>query len=246
MRFIYLLLVAFLPVISLAQETKDVFVQNPEEQYVERFSVLKSDTTVRHGSYRRMDYIGGAPKLLGHYKYGKKDGRWQEFSLWDVFLMALGNYTEDKRNGVWTFYSKLNVKEQLYDYTKKEVVFFANDPNATYTIINGKDTLKKVKPERPPLYIGGNVTLMTYIFKHLVYPELAYKKGIHGNVQVACLIDKNGHMSKVWIVKGVEKTLDAASLKIMRQLPNTWVPALYKGKPVASIYLHEIPFVLSE
>ena len=244
MKLLYLLFFALVPLTIVAQETKDVIIKNAEARYVERFTVLKSDTTVKHGRYRRMDFFGGAPKLLGQYKYGKRDGRWQEFSVWDVFLAALGNYTDDKRTGEWTFYSKLNVKEQVYDYTQKKVVFYEKPANTKYTVIKDKDTTKNVLLERPPLYIGGNVTLMSYVFTHLKYPEAAFKKGVHGTVQLSCIINKNGHIGKIWVSKGVEKTLDAAALKIMRQLPDTWLPAIEKGKPVTSVYVHEIPFVL--
>jgi TonB family protein len=243
---IYLFIAGFLPFVLQAQETKEVVVKNADARYVERFSVLKSDTTIKHGTYRRMDFFGGAPQLLGSYKMGKKNGRWQEFSIWDVFLAALGNYTDDKRTGLWTFYSKLNVKEQEYDYTQKKLVYFAKDVNVRYTVIKGKDTAKKVMLERPPLFIGGTVSLQSFIFTHLIYPQSAFKKGSHGSVQVSCVIGADGHIGKIWVSKGIEKSLNAAALTTMKQLPDTWLPALERGKPVASIFVHEIPFILQE
>lgn len=239
---IFFLIALLMPFLAGAQETKDVRIENALGRYVERYSVLKSDTTIKHGPYRKVDFFNGALQIVGQYKMGKKDGRWQEFSYWDVFMVNVGNYKDGKRVGSWLFFSKLNVKEQEYDYTKKELVLYAKDDDNKRTVINGKDTLKNIVMDRPPLYIGGNVTVMTHILSKLTYPEEAEKKHKSGIVTVACLVDTKGHLSKTWIKKGVHKSLDNASLKMVRSLPDTWLPGILKGKPVSSVYEIKIPF----
>jgi TonB family protein len=246
MKWIYLLVTVLFPFIAQAQETRDIVVKNAPKHYVERFSVLKSDSTIKHGSYRRMDFFDGSPKLLGTYKNGKKNGRWQEFSVWDVFLAALGNYTDDKRTGAWIFFSKLNQKEQEYDYTAKKLLYYEKNDTARYTVIKGKETIKNVKLERPPLYIGGNISLMSFTLSHMDYPIKAFQDGIHGDVQVSCIIKADGHIGKIWVSRGVKKILDDAALQVMHKVPDTWLPALEKGKPVTSIYVVEIPFILRD
>ncbi len=240
-RSIVLLALLF-NIAAYAQETRDITIRNAEAGYVERYRALASDTTIKHGTYRRMDFFGGAPKLLGQYKNGKKDGRWQEFSYWDMFMVALGNYTNDKRTGIWTFFSKLNVKEQEYNYDKKEVVFYAKDPAAKYAVLNGSDTIKNVTMDRPPLFIGGNVSALTFILSNIALPEAALKKRLNGEVVIACLIDKNGHNLKTWVKKGLDKDVDKAALAIAKKLPDTWAPGVMKGKTVTSIYTLSLPF----
>ncbi len=237
-----LLLALLFSIAAYAQETRDIIVRNPIGNYVERYRALASDTTVKHGTYRRMAFNGGAPKLLGQYKLGKKDGRWQEFSYWDMFIVGLGNYTEDKRTGIWTFCSKLNVKEQEYDYDKKQVVFYAKDAAAKYAVVNGKDTVRNVKLDRPPLYIGGNVSALTFFISHMDVPEENIKKPINGTVIIAYLIDKNGHNIKTWVKKGLDKDVDKTVHALAKQLPDTWVAGTLKGKAVNSIYTISIPY----
>lgn len=242
MKGILLLVTLFISCVLHAQETKDVIIRNGAKGYSERYRALASDTTIKHGSYRKVDFFSGAPKLMGSYKFGKKDGRWQEFSVWDMFMVGLGNYTDDVRTGEWTFFSRLNVKEQVYDYTKKKLIFNAPDTVKKYTVVNGKDTLKNVLLDSPPLFIGGNVSLMTFVLSNIEIPEVKSTMPIQGDVTMACLVDKTGHAIKIWVKKGLEKHVDKAALDVSKKIPDTWIPGTLKGKPTNSVYLFRIPF----
>ncbi|MBC7554438.1 MAG: energy transducer TonB [Taibaiella sp.] len=239
-----LLLSVLLPMWVHGQQTKFIVKQNPLEYNIERYYALKSDTNVKHGQYKMLNFFGGEPIRTGYYKMNRKDSVWKEFTTFgEVYLQAEGKYKNDKKAGVWTFYLKKNEVEQKYDYSLKKMVYFKPD-GQKYRTINGADTSKPMPVERQPLFIGGIMSFKSYVIAHLTYPDEALKKGIQGNVTIAFVIDRNGHMTKVWVKKGVHKLLNDAALKTIKQLPDTWVPALVKGKPVAAVYEHEIPFIL--
>lgn len=239
-----LLIAILLPLVATSQETKYIENKNAMDGYIERFYALKADTNVKHGKYKMLNFFGMEPIKTGYYKKGKMDSTWKEYTIFgDIHLQAEGNYKNDKKTGLWTFYSKRSEVEQKYDFTKKKLVY-ARPDGLKYRIINGKDTTKPITPDRQPVFIGGTMAFKSYIFTHLSYPADALKKGIHGMVEVAFVVDKNGHIGKVWINKGVEKSLNDVSINVIKQMPDTWLPAQWKGKPVSAIYMHEIPFIL--
>jgi len=93
-----------LPGLASAQKLKKVKHKEEKQGYKEIFYVLKSDPTVKHGSYEKHGYKG---KIVttGFYKYGEKDSLWTEYGDWQNKIKASGNYTIGHKTGVWDFYN---------------------------------------------------------------------------------------------------------------------------------------------
>jgi protein TonB len=232
-----------LPLALTAQQTRYVVKQNAMEYNIEKYYAYKTDTNFKHGSYKMINFFGGEPIKLGFYRNNKKDSTWSEFSTFgEIFVQATGNYRDDRKTGVWTYSDKLKSIEQKYDHSARKLVYYRPD-ETKYGIVTGRDTLLVV-PDRPPVYVGGSMAIKSFIMTHLTYPPVAMSKGIQGTVIVAMLINADGRVGKIWIKNGVEKSLNEAAINVFKKLPAAWIPALYKGKPVASVYLHEIPFLL--
>jgi len=218
---------------------------HPDEFNIEQYFVLKNDTTLKHGPYRMIFYFGGDPMLIGYYNKGKKDSLWKEYCLFGNFIQSTGKYIKDQRIGEWTFYRKQGDIAQKYDYTTFKVTYYTFDSGVSTYIAQSKGRqLKPAKLDRPAMYIGGKLAAMTFIARNMKYPEAAYKAGIHGMVEVAIKILPDGSATDVWVTKSVDKTLDDAAIAIAKKLPSEWIPAIYEGKLVPSVFFIEVPFVL--
>lgn len=75
------------------------------------------------------------------------------------------------------------------------------------------------------------------------YPAKARKKKIQGKVFVKFIVEKNGTLSAVEVLKGVHPLLDQEAVRIVSVSPR-WVPAMQDGKIVRSQFVLPINFVL--
>ncbi len=97
--------------------------------------------------------------------------------------------------------------------------------------------------EKMPKYPGGDKALMEYLNTYVVYPKEAIEKGIQGRVYVQFVVAKDGKISNVEILKGVDKLLDAEALRVIKEMPK-WEPGIQKGKAVNVSYRLPINFTL--
>jgi len=94
-----------------------------------------------------------------------------------------------------------------------------------------------------PEFSGGEIALRKYLSTSVKYPRDATEKGMQGKVYVNFIVEKDGSITNITIVKGVYLSLDLESLRVIRSMPN-WIPARQKGKAVRVTYTIPINFVL--
>lgn len=70
-----------------------------------------------------------------------------------------------------------------------------------------------------PSFPGGNGALMRFLSEHVVYPEEAAKNKIEGKVIVQFIVEKDGSVGEVKVVRGVDKELDAEAVRVCKSLP---------------------------
>lgn len=99
--------------------------------------------------------------------------------------------------------------------------------------------------ETMPEFPGGTDSLMRYIYTHLHYPPSALEKGIQGRVIISFMVNTDGSISDIEVVKGVEAALDAEAVRIIRSMPK-WIPGKQNGKPVAMKHALPITFRLPQ
>lgn len=90
---------------------------------------------------------------------------------------------------------------------------------------------------------GGLDSMYAYIVKNLKYPELAKEKGIEGRVFVSFIIEKDGSISNVKLLRGIGGGCDEAAVKMVKNMPK-WKPAKQRGKPVRCQFNLPIKFEL--
>jgi len=98
--------------------------------------------------------------------------------------------------------------------------------------------------ENMPQFPGGDLGLMKYIQKHVKYPAIAKEYNITGKVYVSFIVDRQGKVTNVKIVRGVDKNLDAEALRVVKSLPK-YKPGKQRGKAVRVMFTIPINFTLN-
>ncbi|MFZ9848470.1 MAG: hypothetical protein ACO3EE_10015 [Flavobacteriales bacterium] len=124
---------------------------------LEKYYVLKSDTSVRHGRYEKYKY-NDYLLISGYYKNGKKDSIWNEYSEYSLELIANGNYVNNEKVGIWK-YPQSGVLE--YDHTLNKPLSYDSTFNANFCNNEKSDTL-------PAIYLGGKME--EDLVQYLEYP----------------------------------------------------------------------------
>jgi protein TonB len=97
--------------------------------------------------------------------------------------------------------------------------------------------------EEMPMFPGGEVELLKYVFEHTQYPEVAKENNIQGKVIVQFCVTSKGTVSKATIMKHVDDALDAEALRVVSTLP-LFKPGKQGGKPVPVWFTLPINFTL--
>jgi protein TonB len=130
------------------------------------------------------------------------------------------------------------------------------DDSATYVVVeqmpefpcidikyNSYDENGEIIGYRTKEYCGQE-GLMRYIVKNVRYPQIAKEYNITGKVYVQFVVDKDGSVTDVKILRGVDKNLDTEALRVIRSLPK-FKPGMQRGKPAKVIFTIPINFQLN-
>ena len=93
-------------------------------------------------------------------------------------------------------------------------------------------------------YLGGYASMMKYIQDNMNYPESAIEKGIQGRVILRFIVEKDGQVSNVSVVKGLSPECDKAAVKVVSDMPK-WKPGKIGGRPVRQWCTIPINFTLN-
>jgi protein TonB len=98
--------------------------------------------------------------------------------------------------------------------------------------------------EDMPSFQGGDINkFREFINKNLRYPEIAAENGIQGRVILSFVVEPNGRVSNVRILRGVDPALDKEAIRVVESSPK-WQPGMQRGKPVRVSFNIPIIFVL--
>lgn len=140
-------------------------------------------------------------------------------------------------------------------------VFDGNTPSDAKETTHPKETTVIVKPgEKPgsveadpdqiftavelvPEYPGGLDKLGSYLAKFIRYPAVARENGIQGRVIITFVVERDGSLSKVKVVRGIGSGCDEEAVRVMKNSPK-WKPGIQNGRPVRVLYSIPISFTL--
>jgi len=95
-----------------------------------------------------------------------------------------------------------------------------------------------------PMYGENYHEMITYIYKNLVYPSMC-DYDIQGKVYVRFIVEPNGMLSNISIVRGVDKFLDDEAMRVIKNMP-CWKPGECNGTKVPVFYWVPITFRLAD
>lgn len=99
--------------------------------------------------------------------------------------------------------------------------------------------------ENSPRFPGGDDARAAHFSKVITYPESARKDKVEGTVYVTFIIEKDGSLSNVKILRGVRKDIDEVALRAVSSMP-LWEPGTQRGEPVRVQFNMPLKFSLSE
>ena len=97
--------------------------------------------------------------------------------------------------------------------------------------------------EQMPKFPGGESALMEYVSKNVAYPEEAKEKEIQGRVFIGFVVEKDGSIGEVKVLRGIGGGCDEEAVRVIKGMPK-WKPGMQKGKPVRVSYQIPINFKL--
>ena len=212
-----------LPVALLLITANSVYAQKTEPQKVD---VKKTQMIVIRGN--TADSITGNPlyvidgvKMDKSFELNKIEPKDIESITVLKDASAASIYGDEGKNGVIVVTTK-RTKGDSTDQHKEEVFVVVED-----------------QPEFP----GGNEAMIEFLSNNIKYPAEATEKGIEGRVIVNYVVEKDGSISEVQIVRGVDPMLDSEAIRVVESMPN-WKPGKQRGKEVRVRFTLPIIFKL--
>lgn len=95
--------------------------------------------------------------------------------------------------------------------------------------------------EEQPQFPGGDQAMLRFINNERRYPSSSYKTGIEGRVMCGFIVNADGSLSHVAVVRGVTDDLDDEAVRVISKMPR-WKPGKVGGETVPVYCLLTIPF----
>lgn len=92
-----------------------------------------------------------------------------------------------------------------------------------------------------PSFPGGDTQLMKFINDTREYPKAAYTNGIQGRVTCSFVVNVDGTVSHISVLRGVEPSLNKEAIRILSQMPG-WTPGRLNGQAVPTRVVWSVPF----
>lgn len=98
--------------------------------------------------------------------------------------------------------------------------------------------------EQMPQFPGGQQALFEYLSKHIKYPVIAEENGVQGRVIVTFVVERDGSITDVKVVKSVDPSLDKEAQRVVKGMPH-WIPGKQNGSAVRVKYTVPVTFRLA-
>lgn len=113
---------------------------------------------------------------------------------------------------------------------KQEVIETPKQDNQIFMIV-----------EQMPQFPNGDIN--AYLSSHIKYPVVAQENGIQGRVIVQFVVNQDGSIVDVTVVRGVDPSLDKEAVRVIEGMPK-WIPGKQGGKPVRVKFTLPVNFKL--
>ena len=98
--------------------------------------------------------------------------------------------------------------------------------------------------EEKPSFQGGDANQFSkWVNSRLVYPEIAKENGVQGRVTLQFTVEKDGSVTKVRVLRGVDPSLDTEAVRVVSMSPK-WKPGKQRDRAVPVTYTFPVIFQL--
>ena len=239
-------LLATLPVLAI------LMIANTKVTAQEKKAVDKP-ITVETGRFEIFD-DDGAPMQLKDTVFYAVDGSYVKFETSDSFQPESGepckkltvtSYDADGNQRNNFFITETERRGDTSTYTIEPFTLSGNLFEQLFDLATSyEDTVYQIV-EQMPQYTGGEEAMMKYVAENIKYPQAAKDKNISGRVFVSFVIEKDGSVSNVKVVRGIGGGCDEEAARVIKEMPK-WKPGMQKGKPVRVNYMMPIFFKLDD
>lgn len=149
------------------------------------------------------------------------------------------------------FFEIMQIVEELDEATEDLEITDADDNSENQENFNisnlnydtedlGDEIIPFLPSEDMPVFPGN---VQKWIGKNVKYPVLAMENGIQGKVLIQFVVEKDGSISNIKVVRRVDPALDKEAIRVISEMPK-WKPGKQRGKPVRVSYTLPITFQL--
>ena len=97
--------------------------------------------------------------------------------------------------------------------------------------------------EQMPSFPGGDKALMDFLSNNVKYPVVAQENGVQGRVVISFVVEKDGSITDVRVVRSVDPSLDKEAARVVKSMPR-WIPGKQNGAAVRVKYNVPVSFRL--
>lgn len=97
--------------------------------------------------------------------------------------------------------------------------------------------------EEMPHFPGGAAALQAFLSSNTKYPVVAQENGVQGRVIVSFVVERDGSITDVRVVRSVDPSLDREASRVVRSMPR-WSPGKQNGSAVRVKYTVPVVFRL--
>ena len=126
----------------------------------------------------------------------------------------------------------------------------ANKAQETFVKVEVKEEVEEVEEEvflvveDDPEFPGGLSALSQYLASNIKYPQLAKENNITGKVFVSFVVEKDGSVGQVKILRDIGGGCGAEAVRVVKAMPK-WKPGKQRGKPVRTQFNLPVDFSLN-
>ena len=99
--------------------------------------------------------------------------------------------------------------------------------------------------EKQPEFPGGDLERASFLQKNIKYPVVAQENGIQGRVTCQFVVNTDGSIVDIEVVRGVDPLLDKEAIRVIGTMPK-WTPGEQRGKPVRVRFTLPVNFRLQQ
>lgn len=195
-------------------------------------------------AHGREGYLGLLYQQATGFGFGQITNNFQSINIKKRIAMM---NKKKSRFGAWKLLAAMPIAALMMMFGCKPAKAQVYD-NKTVTateksIVQQGDNSIEEGPDTYPEFVGGVESLYSFIAATIRYPEKAKENGIQGTVYVRFVVEADGSISDVIVLRGIGAGCDEEAVRVVKAMPR-WKPGTKNGKPINTQYTIPITFKL--